>query len=150
MKLIARALPWRLVLCGVLAASYPAPQDVPFETGWDKPVDPDGDCRFLHDKGVLTIELPGRHHDLAAEADIVNAPRLLRDVEGDFTAQVRVDGYFRPTIVSTYNQAVPFLSGGLVLMNGDRTYARLERAAMYRASSILSLYCGSFAWAARS
>jgi regulation of enolase protein 1 (concanavalin A-like superfamily) len=131
MKLLAQALAWQLAAWALLAASARA-QDGPFETGWDKPVDPDGDCQFRRDKDALTIVVPGRHHDLVAESDVMNAPRLLRDVEGEFTAQVRVDGYFRPTIQSTFNKAVPFIGAGLVVMDGDKTYARLERAGMYR------------------
>jgi hypothetical protein len=126
-----RALLWGLTAWAVLAAA--AAEDAPFETGWNKPVDPDGDCKFSRDKGVLTIEVPGRHHDLGVENGNMNAPRLLRDVEGDFTAQVRVDGYFRPTITSTFNKAVPFVSAGLVVMDGDKTYARLERSGLFRA-----------------
>jgi len=38
-----------LIVCSAVAA--PAPKTKPFETGWDKPVDPDGD------KDVPTIEV---------------------------------------------------------------------------------------------
>jgi RNA polymerase sigma factor (sigma-70 family) len=104
-------------------------KDTPFETGWDKPVDPDKDCKFHREKGELTIEVPGKDHDLGIERNLMNSPRLLRDVEGDFVAQVRVRGKFLPSEESTTTERIPFVGAGLVLMNGDQTYIRLERAA---------------------
>ena len=95
-------------------------------------MDPDGDCQFRAEQGKLTISLPkSTHHDLTVERGKMNAPRLLRDVEGDFTAVVRVSGTFRPTTTSSTDQRKPFVGAGLVLMNGDQTYIRLERASMY-------------------
>ena len=117
-----------LTFCAALAA--PVPQMKPFETGWDKPVDPDGDCKFRRDKDVLTIELPGKDHDLGIERNRMNAPRLLRDVEGDFIVEVRVSGEFRPSSDSTAAERLAFVGAGLLLMNGDKTYVRLERAAL--------------------
>jgi regulation of enolase protein 1 (concanavalin A-like superfamily) len=125
-----------LAACAAFAA--PAPKDVPFETGWDEPVDPDGDCKFVREKGALTIEVPGKDHDLGVERGLMNSPRLLRDVEGDFTAQVKVGGDFRPTTASTTNQRIPFVGAGLVLMAGDKTYVRLERATLYKAKEFKS------------
>ncbi len=109
-----------------------APTVLSFETGWDKPVDPDGDCKLVADKGSLTIVVPGKHHNLGVEKGMMNAPRLLREVSGDFTAQVRVGGDFQPGAVSTTPEYLPFLGAGLVLMAGDQTYLRLERAVVNR------------------
>ncbi|HVS39851.1 MAG TPA: DUF1349 domain-containing protein [Gemmataceae bacterium] len=102
----------------------------PFANGWDKPVDPDGDCVFLRDMSGMTMQVPGKYHDLAVERNVMNAPRLLRDAQGDFTAQTSVSGPFLPSAISTAPPTVPFLGAGLLVMDGDRTYARLERAAM--------------------
>jgi RNA polymerase sigma factor (sigma-70 family) len=107
-------------------------KEVPFETGWDKPVDPDGDCKFTRDKGVLTIEVPNKDHDLGVERDKMNSPRLLRDVEGDFVAQVRVSGTFSPSVDSTSTERIAFVGAGLVLMADNKTYLRLERATLRR------------------
>jgi regulation of enolase protein 1 (concanavalin A-like superfamily) len=130
MKRFIAVLPWCVAACVAVAA--PAPKDVPFETGWDKPVDPDADCKFVREKGTLTIEVPGKDHDLGVERGLMNSPRLLRDVEGDFKAEVRVGGDFRPTTSSTTNQRIPFVGAGLVLMADDKTYIRLERATLYK------------------
>jgi regulation of enolase protein 1 (concanavalin A-like superfamily) len=53
---------------------------------------------------------------------------LLRDVQGDFTAQVRVVGDFSPELPSKAAGHIPFVGAGLVLMVDDRNYVRLERA----------------------
>src|SRR5262245_41109781 len=119
-----------LSACAVLAA--PAPADRPWLTGWDKPVDPDNDCKFIRDKGTLTIEIPGEDHDLAIERNLMNSPRLLRDVVGDFVAHVRVHGTFKPSQESTSTERIPFVGAGLLLMADEKTYVRLERAALVK------------------
>jgi regulation of enolase protein 1 (concanavalin A-like superfamily) len=122
------AVAYFLTACAVVAA--PVPADRPWVTGWDKSVDPDNDCKFIRDKDTLTIEAPGKDHDLAIERGLMNSPRLLRDVEGDFTAQVRVAGAFQPSNESTTSERLPFVGAGLLLMADEKTYVRLERAAL--------------------
>jgi regulation of enolase protein 1 (concanavalin A-like superfamily) len=119
-----------LAACAVTAT--PVPADRPWITGWDKPVDPDMDCKFTREKDTLTIEAPGKDHDIAIERNLMNSPRLLRDVEGDFTAEVRVGGDFRPSNGSTTDERIPFVGAGLLLMADDKTYVRLERAALVK------------------
>jgi WD40 repeat protein/regulation of enolase protein 1 (concanavalin A-like superfamily) len=99
---------------------------------WDKPVDPDRDCTFQTAGGKLTITVPGKDHDLGAERGQMNAPRLLFDVEGDFTAQVRVSGDFQPSTDATVRGKVPVVGAGLALLLDDKTYIRLERFGLYR------------------
>ncbi len=113
-----------LAVCAAVAA--PMPPRKPFETGWEKPVDPDGDCKFIRDKDALTIEVPSTDHALGIELNLMNAPRLLRDVKGDFIVELRVSGEFQPSNVATTNSGIPpFVGAGLLLMNGERTYIRL-------------------------
>ena len=119
------------------APSKPAPPGPPaalaFDAGWDKPVDPDGDCKITPNKAALLIEVPAaKRHDLIVEQNIMNAPRLIRDVNGDFTAQVKVDGELKPAAPSTNPAGVPFVGAGLVVTAGDRVCLRLERAALNR------------------
>jgi len=130
MKRTPCALAWLAAACLAAAAPVPALAPKPFETGWDRPVDPDGDCKFRREKDTLVIEVPGKDHDLAVERGLMNSPRLLRDVEGDFVARVRVGGTFAPSATSTSTVRIPFVGAGLVLMAGEKTYVRLERAAM--------------------
>lgn len=117
-----------LVLVAAAHAADPEPN--PFSSGWDKPVDPDGDCKLVRERGGLTIKVPGKDHDLGVERGRMNAPRLLRDVRGDFVAEVRVGGKFAPSDPSATPERIPFVGAGLVLMDGEKTFARLERAAM--------------------
>src|SRR4051794_6272305 len=85
-----------LFAAAVLAAPAPRPRPpTPWVTGWDKPVDPSGDCRFDRDGDRLTISVPGKGHELNYERPMT-APQLLRDVEGDFDVQVRVTATFLP------------------------------------------------------
>lgn len=119
-------------LSAYVALSAPAPAERPWVTGWDKPVDPDKDCKFIREKGTLTIEVPGTDHALALERGQMNSPRLLRDVEGDFVAQVRVSGTFKPSQNSTVKGRTPFVGAGLLLMADEKTYVRLERAALVK------------------
>jgi regulation of enolase protein 1 (concanavalin A-like superfamily) len=121
-----------LTLCFAAAAlaDDTDPEPNPFASGWDRPVDPDKDCKFVRVRGGLTLTVPGKDHDLAAERKLMNSPRLLRDVEGDFVAEVRVGGGFVPSDNSTTNERVPFVGAGLLLMADEKTYVRLERAAL--------------------
>jgi hypothetical protein len=89
----------------------------------------DGDCKFTRDKGSLTIELPGTDHDYYPLRDRVNAPRLLRDIEGDFEMRVRVRIECGPSATSTVKDQPSLVSGGFLLIppkTYDITCIRLE------------------------
>ncbi len=105
---------------------------------WRK-VDPDGDCTFQNTGEKLIITVPGVYHDLGAERGCMNAPRLLLEVEGDFTAQVRVSGDFQPSMDATASGKVPVVGAGLVLMVDEKNYVRLERFGMYRDQQLKDL-----------
>jgi regulation of enolase protein 1 (concanavalin A-like superfamily) len=92
--------------------------------GWDKPIDPDGDCTFRRDYDTLTIEVPAKEHDLNVPRHQLNAPRLLRDVSGDFETQVRVSGDFRP--VGAPGGQTRHNYAGLVLMADDEDFLRFQ------------------------
>lgn len=79
-----------LAALSLFSTAWAAPAPQPFDSGWDKPLDPSRDCKIRRNNGVLTIELPGREHAYDPTFESYNAPRLLRDIDGDFTMQVRV------------------------------------------------------------
>lgn len=108
-----------LIACTVLAA--PAPKDA-----WGQPIDSDKDCKFDIKDDTVTMELPGGDHDLSPKRKCFNAPRLLRDVEGDFVIQVRVRASFRPSAKSSLGGEDPRVSAGLVLIPIDENFIRLE------------------------
>jgi hypothetical protein len=117
------------VLCalaplGLLAA--PAPKPRPWFTGWDKPVDPVGDCTFDRKGDQLTVTVPGAGHGLDVEKARLDVPHLLRDVEGDFVLQVRIGADFRPAELEGKDAC---RAAGIVLMDGTRGLDVIEWAA---------------------
>jgi RNA polymerase sigma factor (sigma-70 family) len=99
--------------------------------GWGSAIDPDGDCKFTVEKGKLTITVPGKDHDLGVERKRMNAPRVLREIEGDFIVQVKVSGTFKPVDPDT-DQRAAFQGAGLLVLDDDNNYLRLERASFIR------------------
>lgn len=105
--------------------------------GWGEVIDPDGDCEFNLANGGLTIKVPApaaprKGHGLEAEAKALNAPRVLREIEGDFIADVEVGGTFKPGGRSANPRVFPFVGAGLLLWSDEGNYLRLERAAIDR------------------
>jgi regulation of enolase protein 1 (concanavalin A-like superfamily) len=98
--------------------------------GWGGIVDPAGDCQIRLDKKKLTIAVPGTKHDLSAELGDTTAPRVLRDIEGDFIAQVKVAGNVSHAGKGLAHPYMPYHGAGLLLFVDDKTYLRLERAAI--------------------
>ncbi len=98
--------------------------------GWGQVIEPDGDCIVTAGDGTLTVAVPGTTHDLSSYRSIYkkrNAPRVLREVDGDFTVQVKVSGSFEPGKAGTLPGAYPFNGAGLLLWANDENYLRLER-----------------------
>jgi regulation of enolase protein 1 (concanavalin A-like superfamily) len=101
--------------------------------GWGTASDPDGDCKIETEGKTLTMEVPNTPHGLASNIiDRSNAPRVLREVEGDFEVQVKVDGTFTPTGSGTTLRDMPTTEAGLVLINDADNYITLLRSASYR------------------
>lgn len=111
-------------------------------SNWGKPADPDGDCKFFRAPRELLISVPGSNgpHDLAADVDKTNAPRVLKPVSGDFSIQVKVDGRFVPGASSTLPGRVGYNGAGLVLMADDQNVISLARAVLHRPGGELSPY----------
>jgi len=90
--------------------------------GFGKPVDPDGDCTVSVASRVLSMTVPGTLHDLSPEKNKMNAPRVLRDGEGDFVVHVCVDAALEPKEGRSQ-------SAGLLVMQDERNYVRFEFVA---------------------
>ena len=101
------------------------------EEAWGHAVDPDADCKFEMDtsEDKVRIIVPGRAHILSAEIGQVNAPRILRDITGDFDLLVCVDGTSRPKGRPTTTVYSPYHGAGLVIWQDEQNYVRLEIAA---------------------
>lgn len=97
--------------------------------GWGQMIDPDGDSRFEVGRDGVTVVFGRGRHGLDAEGgpQKMNAPRVLRSVDGDFSVSTIVKGNLPlPEIPYAY------VSGGLVLMQDAQNYIRLERASFIR------------------
>lgn len=118
MKHLALGLSFALAGCAALAAPVPPPKEALYfnQRGWGKPIDPDGDCRFVKDRAALSIEVPGKPHELDPSARRTNAPRLLREVTGNFDALVRVHAVWHPTPWPSAPRLESRVSAGLVLV----------------------------------
>jgi regulation of enolase protein 1 (concanavalin A-like superfamily) len=99
---------------------------------WGTLIDPDHDCMVKVKGETLEVGIPNTHHDLNADNDKLNAPRILREVNGDFTIAVKVGGDFKPSAVSTNPKAVPYIGGGIVVWQDSNNYIFLGRAGINR------------------
>ena len=109
-----------IVAVAAMAAPAPIYRAKPFllwVTGWNRPVDALGDCRFEKEGDKLTITVPGAGHDFAGQVERLTAPHLLRDVEGDFSVEVRVGGQFEHK--NPQNGQLR-RGAGLLLSDGDK------------------------------
>lgn len=105
--------------------------------GWDLvAIDPDKDCEITDLKKSLRLTVPGTRHDLVGTAGRMNAPRLLRIVQGDFVITVKVAGDFRPGGPSTNPKGIPFNGAGILIWSDIDNFIRLERAAVARGQNI--------------
>ena len=55
----------------------------------------------------------------------------MRDVEGDFEVEVRVEGDFRPGSICNRLGGIPFVGGGIVIFDGGDNFIRLERGVVH-------------------
>jgi hypothetical protein len=129
-----------LMLCVgacLLAGAAPVPDKAPGTIpGWGKVTDPDGDCTTRGDKRKLTIKVPGGTHDLNVTHGGMQAPRVLRSVAGDFTAQVKVTCDLTPgDKPGKEGSASSFFGAGLLLWQDKDNYLRLERNAWWVADA---------------
>ena len=123
-----------LLITPALTLAKPIPRDRESDLlvkHWGTPVDPGGECRFRLDDGKLSIKIPGKPHVMSAEIGQTNGPRVLRDVEGDFIAEVRVSGPFPADPHSLIEGRWAFNGSGLLIWGDDKNYIRLERARMH-------------------
>jgi uncharacterized protein (TIGR03067 family) len=92
--------------------------------------DPNGDCQMTGDVTRLTISIPGTDHALVTEQKRMTAPRILQEVSGDFTAQVRISANYPQNTTTIVPGRLPFQGAGLLLWADSDTYIRLENAQL--------------------
>src|SRR5581483_134318 len=79
-------------------------------------------------------------HALCIEEDRMNAPRVVRPVEGDFIIQVRVAGTFPPPGRSLVPTRRPFYGAGLLVWKDAKNYVRLERCEVRFEDDTMTCY----------
>jgi regulation of enolase protein 1 (concanavalin A-like superfamily) len=127
-RLFASVIALGTTAAAVLAGDDATPADF---AGWGRVLDPSRDCEISLDveRDRLKIKVPGTPHVLSAEDPtlLMNAPRVVRRVRGDFTAEVRVLGRLEPGRAKTTHYD-PFHGAGLIVWQDPSNYLRLERA----------------------
>jgi hypothetical protein len=97
---------------------------------WGDSVDPDGDCKFLLEFGKLHIKIPGKPHRLAVELGPNTAPRVLRQMQGDFLFEVKILAG-SPSVRRSETGSSPWHGAGVLIWQDENNYLRLERARQY-------------------
>jgi regulation of enolase protein 1 (concanavalin A-like superfamily) len=107
--------------------------------GWGEVTDPAGDCRVTEHKGKVTIVVPGTPHNLnpTPKYNNVLAPRVLQEVEGDFSAQVKVNAFPRPKAgTSSTSQKISYVGAGILVWHDARNFIRCLRGARGEGDSV--------------
>jgi regulation of enolase protein 1 (concanavalin A-like superfamily) len=104
--------------------------------GWGLAIDTGKDCEFAPQEKTLAIRVPGSWHDLNPDSGKLNAPRVVREVEGDFLIKVKVEGEFKPGGKSTNPRSVPYNGAGIIIWSDSDNFIRLERGSLLRNKKI--------------
>lgn len=110
----ARSLTVPLFGAALLTSMAWAQSDAPIP-GWGEPSDPSKDCTIRADGKALVIEVAASPHDLKPSGKM-NAPRVLRDIEGNHAVTVKV----------TARLTDPSQSAGLMDFLDERNFARFS------------------------
>lgn len=115
---------WSLaVFCGVACSfrGVEAEESKP----WGEVVDPTGSCEIQQSETHVEITAPGGHYNLMVGTN-QDAPRVLREISGDFKAVAKISGAFDPGQKSA-NGGSSFNGGGFLIWGGEENYLRFER-----------------------
>ncbi len=131
-RLIATAL---LGFACVFAVGPAAAQKKPGAKipGWGEVIDPAGDCKVAEKAGTVSITVPGTQHNLNPLPgwNNLDAPRVLQEVDGDFTIEVKVVKFAQPKPKTSSNKEKPasFVAGGILIWQDGKNFLRFLRAA---------------------
>jgi regulation of enolase protein 1 (concanavalin A-like superfamily) len=127
---MSRSLVVGLLLTPVLAAA-PVPKDDDIgrmRRLYGSTHDPDEGTEFKPSGAALQISVPQKRRLMGAWRQVYNAPRVWRDVKGDFTATVRVSFPVRSEVPdllpSEYDRHA---GGGLVVWSTDENFLTVTR-----------------------
>jgi regulation of enolase protein 1 (concanavalin A-like superfamily) len=114
---------------GIIAAPAPPEDDAAqMRRVYGEKVDPEKDSHFSMKKGKLRITVPGLHYEMVERAVGKMAPWIGKDVEGDFTAVVRVSFPIRPSTGYQQDGKWPaFAKAGLIAWVAEYAYVQVLR-----------------------
>jgi regulation of enolase protein 1 (concanavalin A-like superfamily) len=123
------ALPVTFLVAGAaIAAPVPKDESGRIQRVYGSTHDTDKGAEFRNVGDVLHISLLSEPRLLAPFRRIANAPRVWREVRGNFTATVRVSFPIRPTLPPTHKDAAESRAGGgLVVWLGDENFLTVTR-----------------------
>lgn len=102
-------------------------QAAPSPVNWGNLVDPVGDCTLRQEGDRLVLVVPGDDRDLNPRTGLLTAPRVLNEVEGDFSWQVRVACPLTPGPIPSSRTNQAFYGAGILVWQDERNFLRLER-----------------------
>jgi regulation of enolase protein 1 (concanavalin A-like superfamily) len=97
--------------------------------GWGDPIDPDKDTTIGLDGSVLTIAVPAGTHELKPAPARCNAPRVLRDVEGNFEVSVKLSETNDAVIEQPDGTSNRAYGAGLVVWQDERNFVSFFRVS---------------------
>jgi len=98
--------------------------------GWGQLIDPDRDCEVTAKGGSLQFKVLAKLHDYSSEIKVQNAPRVLRELKGDFIVEVKVSGEFKPGAEGTHPQRGGYHGAGLIVIKDKDNYISLHRGSI--------------------
>lgn len=117
-----------MALVAPFAPAAPPPKGEParMEKLFGTPVDPDKDCTFKLDRKKLVITVPDKAHPVATQAGkLATAPRVLREVTGDFVARVKVVCRLPQVARAKVGKSWEY-AAGLIVEQNERRYVSIE------------------------
>ena len=109
------------------------------------PVDPAKDCKFTLDGTKLTITAGKGDHDLSVQNKAMDAPRVLKEIDGDFEMTVKVSAdYPKGAKAGTERAPLVFYGAGLLVWDDEKHYVRLEKAYVDRLDGTPTYTYGSW------
>ncbi len=111
--------------------------------GWGKSEDPAGGTKIELQGTTLVMTSPAAYVDNFPRG-AVNAPRVLQDVSGDFTAEVKVT-HVDPAMPNSVLKSLggfstAYHAGTLLVRSNDKNFIRFERVSM-NTKGVLSTTC---------
>ena len=100
---------------------------------WGKVEDPASDCKFESANDTLSIKVPGTHHALNPAVNNLLAPRVLNDVAGNFSIEVKVKCFEPPASGSSTNPLAPtssLVGSGILIWQDEKNFFRIMQAAI--------------------